>query len=341
MEETTIQTIQDVFFQQIKDRLPAHLALVDEIADTLDISNDSAYRRIRGETSLDFEEIATLAAKHGISLDGLTSSKSDTVAFRYQPLDEETFSFEEYMATVLADIRNIENKEGATMTYVANDIPFFQLFGVQEVASFKLFVWTKTILNYAEHKGKKFVLLEGFSDRVKELGNQLIEVYCNIPSIEVFHSGSLDSTLNQIEYYSVGGLFESKDDAVTLCDKLSELVDHMQRQAELEVKFPFGKELPEGTAELKRGNYQLYYNEVLHTDNTILASTGDLKMSYLTNNGHNSLMTTNPVFHDNAERAVKNLLSKSSLVSGTSEKERNRIFMAYQDKIDRMREIIK
>ena len=130
-------------------------------------------------------------------------------------------------------------------------------------------------------------------------------------------------------------------EAQQLCGRLSVLVEHMQRQAELEVKFPFGRELPEGTAELKRGNYQLYYNEVLHTDNTVLASSGDFKMAYLTNNGHNSLMTTNPVFHDHADRAVKNLLSKSSLVSGTSEKERNRIFMAYQDKIDQMRSAIK
>ena len=339
MEDVT--TIQNTFFQQIKDRLPGHLALVDEIADTLDISNDSAYRRIRGETSLDFEEIAALAYKHGISLDGLTSSKSDTVAFRYQPLVEATFSFEDYMETVLADIKSIEEKEGGTMTYVANDIPFFQLFGVPEVASFKLFVWTKTILNYAEHKGKKFRIGEGLSDRAQELGNQLIECYCNIPSTEVFHSGSLDSTLNQIEYYYIGRLFADKAEALVLCDKLSELVDHMQRQAELEVKFPFGRELPEGTAELRRGSYQLYYNEVLHTDNTVLASAGDFKMAYLTNNGHNSLMTTNPVFHDHAERAIKNLLSKSSLVSGTSEKERNRIFMAYQDKIDQMRSAIK
>ena len=338
MEDTTIQ---NVFFQQIKDRLPTHLALVDEIADSLDISNDSAYRRIRGETSLAFEEIAILSAKHGISLDGLTSSKSDTVAFRYQPLDEESFSFEDYMETVLSDLISIQEKEGSTMTYVANDIPFFQLFGVQEVASFKLFVWTKTILNYSEHKGKKFKMNEGISEKVKELGDKLIDTYCEIPSIEVFHAGSLDSTLNQIEYYYVSGLFEDKREAVLLCDKLSELVEHMQRQAELEVKFPFERELPEGTAELKRGNYQLYYNEVLHTDNMILASTGDFKMAYLTNNGHNSLMTTNPVFHDNAERAVKNLLSKSSLVSGTSEKERNRIFMAYQDKIDHLRSVVK
>jgi hypothetical protein len=38
------------FFKHIKSILPAHLSLVDAVADVLEVSNDSAYRRIRGET---------------------------------------------------------------------------------------------------------------------------------------------------------------------------------------------------------------------------------------------------------------------------------------------------
>ena len=139
----------------------------------------------------------------------------------------------------------------------------------------------------------------------------------------------------------MSGLFNNKNDGLLLCDKMSNLVDHMQHQAEVGVKFPYGKELPEGVLEMRSGNYQLYYNEVLATDNTVLARSGDLKMSYLTNNGHNSLMTTSPVFYDRTHRAVQNLLSKSSLVSGTSEKERNRIFARFQDKISDLRSLIR
>lgn len=65
--------IQGSFFQVIKDHLPGHISLVDELADTLEVSNDSAYRRIRGETSLTFDEIAILSIKYGVSIDNLTA----------------------------------------------------------------------------------------------------------------------------------------------------------------------------------------------------------------------------------------------------------------------------
>ena len=65
--------IQGGFFQVIKDHLPGHISLVDELADTLEVSNDSAYRRIRGETSLTFDEIAILSIKYGVSIDNLTA----------------------------------------------------------------------------------------------------------------------------------------------------------------------------------------------------------------------------------------------------------------------------
>ncbi len=41
--------LQINLFNHIKSVMPSNLSFVDEIADVLDISNDSAYRRIRGE----------------------------------------------------------------------------------------------------------------------------------------------------------------------------------------------------------------------------------------------------------------------------------------------------
>lgn len=335
-----IEDIQGAFFQMIKDPLPGHLSLVDEIADTLEVSNDSAYRRIRGETSLTFDEIAILSAKYGVSLDNLTAGSSDLVTFKYKPLDEREYSFEAYMKTVVSDLKRIDSCEDKEMIYVANDIPFFQLFGIPELASFKLFVWTKTLLNYKEHEGRKFELEKEFNERIKDTASQLIEIYSNIPSIEVFHGGTIETTLNQLEYYWVSGLFENKNDVLILCEKLSMLVEHMQVQADLQVKFPLGKELPEGVMEMRRGSYQLYFNEILATDNTILVRMRETKYVYLTNNGFNSLVTTNENFYKHTYNSIQNLLSKSTLISGTSEKERNRIFMRFQEKIDRLKSTI-
>ena len=48
------------FFQHIKSALPPNISFVDEIAGLLDISNDSAYRRIRADKPISFEELQKL-----------------------------------------------------------------------------------------------------------------------------------------------------------------------------------------------------------------------------------------------------------------------------------------
>ncbi len=60
---------QQIFFGHIKGLLPQHISFVDEIAEVLNISNDSAYRRIRGEKSITLEEIKKLCTTFKISLD--------------------------------------------------------------------------------------------------------------------------------------------------------------------------------------------------------------------------------------------------------------------------------
>jgi hypothetical protein len=61
--------LQQSFFRHLKSILPGHLSLVDEVAELLNISNDSAYRRIRGEKPISLEEIQKLCIRYHISLD--------------------------------------------------------------------------------------------------------------------------------------------------------------------------------------------------------------------------------------------------------------------------------
>ena len=61
--------VQFLFFNHIKNLLPTHLSLAEEVAEVLNISTDSAYRRIRGEKELPLEEAKKLCIKYHISLD--------------------------------------------------------------------------------------------------------------------------------------------------------------------------------------------------------------------------------------------------------------------------------
>src|SRR4051812_12477307 len=68
--------LQEYLFQRVKEKLPATTSLADAVAETLFISNDSAYRRIRGETPLVLEEARTLCNRFSISFDEVLHSKS-------------------------------------------------------------------------------------------------------------------------------------------------------------------------------------------------------------------------------------------------------------------------
>ena len=68
MEQNSVQVL---LFQYIKDLLPPQLSVVDEIAGVLEISTDSAYRRIRSEKPIDLEEIQKLCGHFKISMDQL------------------------------------------------------------------------------------------------------------------------------------------------------------------------------------------------------------------------------------------------------------------------------
>ena len=51
------------FLNRFKDLIPSGTSIVFELSELLDISTDSMYRRLRGETSLTFDEIVKTEAK--------------------------------------------------------------------------------------------------------------------------------------------------------------------------------------------------------------------------------------------------------------------------------------
>src|SRR5215475_1504041 len=96
--------VQQLFFQHVKNNLPRHLSLVDEVAELLNISTDSAYRRIRGEKMISFDEIRTLCSHFKISLDQFFFLTSQSVLFTANNADSRNFSLDLQLRNILADL---------------------------------------------------------------------------------------------------------------------------------------------------------------------------------------------------------------------------------------------
>lgn len=327
--------LQAAIFSAIKDQLPAHLSLVDEVSDLLSVSTDSAYRRIRGQTAMSVEEAGVLARRFNLSIDRLVGANTPSISFSYQPLDEASYNFVDYLRTIRDDLRMIDSFQEKQVLYLANDLPFFHLLQVPEIAAFKMFFWEKTILDFKSRAGQKFGL-EVRNAEVNEICREIREVWCRIPTVEVYGSDAVSYTLRQIGYYHESGLFANADTGKLLCDKLEEAVNHLEAQAGYGRKFS-GAQVPEAWKETPGENYKLYFNEVLHVDNTVLVKAGDFMATYLTNNGLNSLSTVSEAFYRSSRKAVNVLLRKSTLISGTSEKERSKAFRGYRKSIEEER----
>ena len=321
--------VQRRFLDEIKKKIPDNISFAEILAEDLNISNDSAYRRIRGDTHLSFEECMMLCTKYNVSLDSLFADSNNFVLFNYRAIDIDKFNFESYFNSLLENLETIKRFEAREMIYAAKDIPPFHLFKFEGLAAFKLFFWMSNIHHFPQYENKLFDIND-FSKDLLGLGKQVWESYINIPSTEIWSEETINVTLRQIEFMYDCGKFKSKDDALLLYDDFREVILHIQQQAEKGYKYLYGKENAIGN----ENNFQLYFNEITIADSTVFIKMGDTRMVFLGHNVMNILTTTDPLFCVHTDKILKNIIRNSTLISVVGEKVRNKFFLKLINKID-------
>jgi hypothetical protein len=326
MDSTRLQT---EVFSIIKSSIPPYISLAEAISETLNISNDSAYRRIRGEKPVSMDELATLAAKYKFSVDRILSLESDSYIFSGKLANAN--HLDSWLEMSLQQFENMAKYANAHIYYLAKDMPLAHTFNTPEIASYKFFFWQKTILQENELKGAKFKMGK-MNDSSRQLAASIVSTYNKIHSSELWSTETVNSLLRQIEYYHEAGIFENKTDPGDLCNAFEELINHLERQAEEGVKFPFGKSPASGN-----GHYYIYNNELILGNNHVIADLGELKISYLNHSAINYVSTTDNRFNDYHLKATLNMISKSEPLHTFNEKRRIGFFNRLRQKIDNTR----
>ncbi|HTB26381.1 MAG TPA: helix-turn-helix domain-containing protein [Puia sp.] len=320
--------VQQVFFQHIKSNLAGHLSLVDEVAELLNISNDSAYRRIRGEKPLTFEEISVLCSKYHISMDQLFHLKNDSYLFSGPLSDNSNFGIEKYLEHLLAQANYFNTFEKREFYWQGKDMFIFHCFGFHELTVFKIFFWMKTILQYP-FEGREIILLESLRENIYKITNKMIEAYNKFPSVEIWNDDSMNATLRQIDYYRQSKILPSEEYALGLYNEFLAMLNHLEKQAEAGVKFPYG-----GKPNASSQSFRLYYNEFILGDNCILVVLNDTKTVYINHTVLNIITTRDPVFSEYTYQHFLNIMRKSTLISNTSEKVRTNFFNLLREKVE-------
>ena len=323
---------QVLFFQFLKNKNPQHLSFVDDIAQVLHISEDSAYRRIRGDKLLAFEEIQTLCIHYGVSLDQLLNLPTHNMLFSGRYIKPGEFNFKSYLEEILTQFKAILPHPDKELIYLCKDIPVYHYYLFPEIVAFKYFSWMKTLLNFPELKDAKFSL-DFMPEDLLLTGRKIAEAYYQVPSIEILNPDNILTTLRQIEFYKDAKLFASEDDLDKVYDSLEAMVNHMKNMAAEGKKF-----LPGNNPSLSRGDYQLYVNDFYVGDNTNLLRLGDRLTCFLVHSGTNFIHTTDKQFCEYSLKFIRNIISKSAYISEIGEKERNIFFRHIHSRISIFRE---
>lgn len=308
---TVSENIQSVFLGQIRNRLPESASFADELAELLNVSRDSAYRRIRGETVLSLDEVKKLYDQYGVSVDAIISPSSNMVLIQHQAVDF-NYSLEEWLKSLIQNLELVKSSKEPQLIFAAKDIPIFHYFRFPELSAFKLFVWLKSVI-----KDQRY---EHLSFKPDVLPKEILggaakawELFASVPSTEIWSDEAINGTLKQIEFYRECDFFTERHQAGKLYDQMMEFLNLIREEA------AEGKKSEEGS-------FTLYQNEIFIPDNTIFANIHNQRVVYINYNTTDLLTTHQDSFCEKTEAYMINLIKNSALISATAEKERNKFF---------------
>lgn len=322
-----MENIQQKLFNKIRASASNPAALVDELVSILDISKDSAYRRIKGDKQLSFDELVAIAKAYHFSLDELLDLWHESIVFRGDYVDGGNFNMESYLESMLSSLQQMKQFDNCELFYLTKDFPIFYYLMIPEVAAFKFFVWTKTQMQFEEMREKKFSF-DILTPKLLDLSRQIAELYTRIPSSELLNADNILNDLRQLEYYKDTLLISSNDDLAAIYNGLDKMVNHMEEQAALGKKFLPGTD-PDGIS----ASYKLFVNDFYVGDNTLIARAGDLKLVYVNHSAINYVYTSSKSFVEYNEEFLNNMFKRSSLISEVGERTRTRFFNLIHERI--------
>lgn len=325
------KNLQTVLLERVLQHFSSKSAAADTLADLLNITRESIYRRLRGETLLTPDEIQLLATRFRISIDAIIQPATSYIPFIYNMFSRPITDLFGYVGQVYENMQLLKPLKDVQIYYASQEIPIFEYFFFPELLSFKLYVYglTSWDLHYLEdQKFSTGLVPVSVTDQAREC----VRLYSSYHSRSLWSLTFIENTLNQIEYIASVRRIDPPGLALVLCDQLEQLLERAGKMAELGKKF---FQVPEVSAE--NGTFELYFNELASTNNTILVVSPGRQLLYTTFGTPNFLVTTDATLCKYTQNWFDTIISRSTAISVHNAKERDHFFHLMNRKVDRLR----
>ncbi len=325
--------LQEKLFTTIRKKVDSSRSVVNEVAKLLEISTDSAYRRMRGEITVPFHELYLLCKHFEVSLDGVMNLSSSGIQFQGNYVTRD-FQYDDYLQNVMKNMMYMNSFKENFFYYLCKDLPIFHYFHFREIAAFKRFFWLKSYFGFPEFSDKKF-RFEEHTEELFQLEQNILDLYNKIPSVEMWNLEIMNIFFRQIDFYRDGDIFESDEDVFRLYTAMEKLWNHLEEQAARGYKFRL-----EDTEKKPIASLSIYFNEVLMGDNNMMVELDGVRIAYVSHSTINYMYSSDKGFTDNMYNHIQNQMKRSTLISEVSEKERSRFFRIIRDMITRRKQAL-
>jgi len=296
---------QELFFEAIKAALPEYQNMAQSIAEVLKVSTNEAYKKIRGSSILNLQQIIKLSDSFRVPFI-YKPDQLPTVTFDYLSVDQEIPNMLLYLQDLLKNLKQIQQSKHKHITITTDDIPLFHFFKYPELTCFKLFFWSDSVMN----TDVKFDP-SGFAAEIIEISKELNQIYLEIPCTEIWSKDTVHGTIEQIRY-----AFEAGYITKALAEQIIEQVRYCLTDMNMYAISSKKTIDPAHT-------FNWYNCDVLGSI-SYLVDFKDSMACYNRFNTFNYLRTEDQAYCKQTKQWMQGLIMKSVSFSGQGEKHRNK-----------------
>jgi len=294
--------------------------LTEKIAEILDISFDSAYRRVSNKVEFTISEVGKIALYYKFSIDEvLFLSATNNVLFKTPDTVKDAASFIIFLQKTNQMIFDYVNKPNTTMYYAAKDIPFYYTVGQNYLSKLKTYIWLYST-NQRFSANKIPFSDYAISPEVKKETMRISFLNETINSVEIWNASTIDSILFTIQYLKKIKLITLEEIHLIL-EELKELLESIKQNAS-NGKKEYGKKI------------ELYYNSLYLMNNSILLKSDDSSTGIIQYNLIEYLNTRNYKICSQLEDYFEYQIHFSKNLTKSNDEDRDDFFDLLNKKID-------
>lgn len=308
---------QELLLKTIRSQIDSSVSLNEELAKILDISYDASHRRISLKSKFSIEETVTLCKHYAISMDNLFLDKNHLIVEKTKKI-EKINDFKDYFETT-NQVLELLNPKKTTLFYAAKDIPMNYAVSGTVFSKFKFYIWFNLLNTEKSASFEEFA----FEESVLSKNTYLKLFFDQAKRIEIWNDTTLNSSLQQVNYFFEAGLLNYKN-ASCILEDLTGIINSIEKKCEQNTD-----------------DFQFYYNELLILNNAALFSSKEQSAFFLPYNALGYYVTSDKKTCNEQQHYFINQLSNSKSLNQSGKKDRkiffNRMYQKinfYKDKIE-------